>query len=78
MGDLAARLVAGLAPALRGGETVGTLHAQKLASALQVKHFGLSQHRSDCVEGQMQSRMLCSNQNQNAMCTCNMASMMQI
>ena len=33
---LAARLVAGLAPALRSGESAGTLHAQRLASALQV------------------------------------------
>ena len=39
MGDLAARLVAGLAPALLDGETAGALHAQKLASALQVRYF---------------------------------------
>ncbi|KAK9820989.1 hypothetical protein WJX81_002818 [Elliptochloris bilobata] len=35
VGDLAARLVSGLAPALRSGESAGALHAQKLASALQ-------------------------------------------
>lgn len=39
VGDLAARLVAGLAPALHGRETAGTLHAQKLASALQVRSY---------------------------------------
>lgn len=37
---LAARLVAGLAPALRSGESAGTLHAQRLASALQVGSAG--------------------------------------
>jgi hypothetical protein len=34
---LAARLVAGLAPALRSGELAGALHARKLASALQAR-----------------------------------------